>query len=218
MTIGLYVAGTSPLHRLPPGLKLVALLAAGIGVFLVRDPVWLLPALAVLVAGYVLARIPARVAVRQLRPFAILFAVFFLVHGALTTWALGSLVVLRFMILVLAGLLVSLTTRTSDMLDALERGLAPFAALGINPAKVSLAFSLALRFIPLLYERAREVREAQQARGLERSFTALAVPLLVRTLRLAGDLTDAIEARGFDAETPAQGGQASGSRSRRRRS
>ena len=34
----LYIPGDSPLHRLPAGLKLLALAAAGAGLFLVRDP------------------------------------------------------------------------------------------------------------------------------------------------------------------------------------
>lgn len=203
MTIGLYVAATSPLHRLPPGVKVGGLLVAGVGVFLVPEPAWLVPVLAAVAGLYLLARIPAAVAWRQLRPFALLFVLFFVVHGALTTWSLGLLVVLRFVVLVMLGLLVTLTTRTADMIEALERGLTPLARVGIDPGKASLSVSLALRFIPLLYDRVREVREAQRARGLERSITALAVPLLVRTLRMADDLTDAIEARGFGADPAA---------------
>lgn len=217
MSIGLYVHGASPLHRLRPGIKVGVLVAAGLGVFLVRDAWWLLPVLGMIAGLYALARIPPAIVLVQLRPFVFLFVLFFLVHGALTTWTLGLLVVLRFAVLVLLGMLVTLTTRTSEMVEALERGLAPLAPMGVNARKVSLALSLALRFVPLLYDRAREVREAQRARGLERSFTALAVPLLVRTLRMAGDLTDAIEARGFDGDERADAAGPDEDEERRRR-
>jgi biotin transport system permease protein len=60
--------------------------------------------------------------------------------------------------------------------------------------------SLALRFIPLLFEKFQEIREAQRARGLDRNLLALLMPLLIKTLRMAGDLTDAIEARGYDPD------------------
>jgi biotin transport system permease protein len=40
------------------------------------------------------------------------------------------------------------------------------------------------------------IREAQRARGLDRSLVALVVPLLIRGLRSADALTEAIEARG----------------------
>ena len=76
-------------------------------------------------------------------------------------------------------------------------GLPVLRPLGVNPAKVSLALSLALRFIPVLAQITREVREAQRVRGLENSVIALAIPLFVRTLRMSDDIADAIEARGY---------------------
>ena len=198
MSLALYIHRASPLHRLAPSVKVALLIAAGIAVFLVGNPIWLMPVLLAVAALYAVARIPPAVAVRQLRPFALLIGLIFLFHGLFTTWTLGLLVVLRLAVLVLLGMLVSFTTRVSDMIETIERGLAPLALLGVDPAKVSLALSLALRFIPLHYEQVRDIREAQQVRGLERNVTAIAVPLLVRTLRMASDLTDAIEARGFE--------------------
>ncbi|TVR98419.1 MAG: energy-coupling factor transporter transmembrane protein EcfT [Rhodospirillales bacterium] len=203
MSFGLYIERQSPLHRLAPSVKLAALLAAGIGVFLVRDPLWLLPVLGMVGALWAVAQIPMRQAWRQLRPLAVLMLLFLLVHGWLTSWTLGFLVVLRFAILVLAAFLVTTTTRLSEMIETLERAMAPLTRFGVNPAKVSLALSLALRFIPLLYDRVREIREAQRARGRERSIVSIAVPLLVRTLRMANDLTEALEARGFDGTVTA---------------
>ena len=198
MSLALYIHRASPLHRLAPAVKVAVLIAAGIGVFLVHNLLWLVPVFLIVAALYALARIPLAVVARPLRPFALLIGLIFLFHGLFTSWTLGLLVVLRLAILVLLGMLVSFTTRVSDMIETIERGLAPLALVGVNPAKVSLALSLALRFIPLLYEQVRDIREAQRVRGLERNFTAIAVPLLVRTLRIASDLTDAIEARGFD--------------------
>jgi biotin transport system permease protein len=201
VSLALYIHRSSPLHRLAPSVKVAVLIAAGIAVFLVGNPLWLMPVLLIVAGLYALARIPLAVVARQLRPFALLIGLIFIFHGLFTTWTLGFLVVLRFAVLVLLGMLVSFTTRVSDMIETIERGLAPLGLLGVDPAKVSLALSLALRFIPLLYEQVRDIREAQRVRGLERSFSAIAVPLLVRTLRMASDLTDAIEARGFEGNT-----------------
>ncbi len=198
MNLGLYVHRNSPLHRLPAGAKLVMLFAAGAGVFMVSNPLWLLPVLGAVGGLFVVARVPVRAALRQLRPAAILIAIIFLVHGAFTSWGLGFLVVLRFAILLLLAVLVTFTTRVSEMIETLERALAPLAPLGVNPEKVSLSLSLALRFIPLLFDRFVEIREAQRARGLDRNIVALLMPLMVKTLKMADDLTEAIEARGYD--------------------
>jgi biotin transport system permease protein len=201
VSLALYIHRASPLHRLAPSLKVAVLVAAGIGVFFIESLPWLAGVLIMVILLYSLARLPPATVIRQLRPIALLIGIIFVFHGIFTTWTLGLLVVLRLAVLVLLGMLVSFTTRASDMIETIERGLAPIALVGIDPAKVSLALSLALRFIPLLYEQVQDIREAQRVRGLERNFTAIAVPLLVRTLRMASDLTDAIEARGFDGNT-----------------
>ncbi len=202
MSLALYIHAASPLHRLAPGIKVAALVIAGLLVFLVDNPAWLMAILVVVILLYAIARVPLRTAARQLRPFVLLIGLIFVFHGLFTSWTLGFLVVLRFAVLVLLGMLVSFTTRVSDMIETIESALAPLRALGVNPEKVSLALSLALRFIPLLYSQVQEIREAQRVRGLERNLAAIAIPLLVRTLKMAGDLTDAIEARGFDGNGP----------------
>ncbi|HYD64830.1 energy-coupling factor transporter transmembrane component T, partial [Azospirillum sp.] len=94
--------------------------------------------------------------------------------------------------------LVTLTTRVSDMVETLERALAWLRPLGVNAGKVSLMLALTIRLVPVLLAQAQEIRMAQRARGVERSAVALLVPLMVKTLRMADDLADALEARGYD--------------------
>ncbi len=57
---------------------------------------------------------------------------------------------------------------------------------------------MVLRFIPVIATVASEIRDAQRARGLDRSILAMIVPLIIRTLKMADDVADAIEARSFD--------------------
>ena len=97
-------------------------------------------------------------------------------------------VVLRFFTVIAFAALVTSTTRSSAMLDAIEFALRPLRLFGVNTHKISLAFSLAIRFAPMIAAMAEEVREAQRVRGLERSVFAIAVPTVVRTLKLADDI------------------------------
>ncbi len=55
-----------------------------------------------------------------------------------------------------------------------------------------------MRSVPVIGAAAREVADARRARGLERSVRALAVPLVVRTVRHAERTGEALAARGFD--------------------
>jgi biotin transport system permease protein len=151
----------------------------------------------VLVFGlYAIARIPPAAIAGQLRGPLMLLAVLFLAHGLLTGWLVGLVVVLRFAVLILLATLVALTTPVSEMLETFERVLRPTAVLGIDPERIAFVLAMTIRLIPMLAAFAQEVHEAQRARGLDRNLVALTVPLLIRCLRAADALGEAIEARG----------------------
>jgi biotin transport system permease protein len=194
--LGLYLPGTSPLHRLPAGVKLGALAAAGAGSVFVDTPGQTAVALAVVLALHPLGRVPARVVLDMVRPLLwvlVPLAVFqFLVVG----WARAVVIVGVILALVLLANLVTLTTRTTDLVDVVVALCRPLRPLGIDPVRVGLLLNLAIRCVPLVIELAGEVRDAQRARGLESSPRALVVPLLVRTLRRADELGEALAARG----------------------
>ena len=65
-------------------------------------------------------------------------------------------------------------------------------------AQIALAVSLFLRFVPLVRTALDDVREAQRARGLDRNLKAILVPLVVRILKTADEVSQAIYARSFD--------------------
>jgi biotin transport system permease protein len=196
--MALYIPGQSMLHRLPATPKLLALPAAASGLFWLDGPAALAVANAAVVALYALARLPLGETARALRPALVLLLAILLIHGALTDWQTGSVIVLRIAALMLLATLVTLTTRLTDMIDTLERAMAPLRLVGVSPARAGLVLSLAIRLVPLLLAELELVREAQRARGLERGMVSLMLPFLVGSLRLARDLGDAIEARGVD--------------------
>ncbi|ADE87375.1 energy-coupling factor transporter transmembrane component T family protein [Rhodobacter capsulatus] len=185
----------SPLHRCPPGPKLAALALAGTGLMLVEAPAIMLAALALTLAGFRLAGFGRAQIRAQVAPLLWMLAILFPVQGWLAGWSLAALVVLRILTLILLAALVTLTTRTEDLIATLERLLAPLAPLGVNPAKVGLALALALRFLPVIRDEALRVREAQAARGLGTHPLALILPLILRVLKTADEVAEAIEAR-----------------------
>ena len=193
----LYRPGTSFLHRLPAGVKVLLLAVLGTLIFLVDDLAVILGFLAAVLALYPMARLPMASAWNQIRPALWILIAILLAQGFINGWETGFFVTARCAgLLLLAGLL-TLTTRVSDMVDGMERGFWILKYVGINPAKVSLALSLALRFIPVLATITAEVREAQKVRGLNRSIIAVAIPVVIRTLRMSDEIAEAIETRGY---------------------
>jgi len=202
-----YIAGDSWLHRLAPGGKILALMAAGTLLFILPSPAIIFPALVAVLALYRIAQISARVIVRQLRPLLWILLLLFVIQWWVADLVSAMLVIARLVTLLLLASLITLTTRMSEMLETLERGLGWLRFLHINPAKVSLALSLTLRFIPVLANITAEVREAQKARGLDNSMLAVVIPVVVRTLKMADDIAAALEARAYDPRLAEQHGK-----------
>jgi biotin transport system permease protein len=195
---GLYLPGTSALHRAPAGTKLLGLAVATTLLVALRSP-WAVGAGAVLaVGGYALARFRPAVLLAQVRPLR--WVVVALVP--FQWWQGGpravTVIVGTMLVTVAAAALVTLTTRVLDLLDVVERAAAPLRHLGLRPDRLALLIALTLRAVPVLAATFDDVRDARRARGLEHSPRALLVPLVVRTLRHADRLGEALVARGVD--------------------
>ncbi|MFC8180783.1 MULTISPECIES: energy-coupling factor transporter transmembrane component T family protein [Nocardiaceae] len=197
--IGLYRPGNSLLHRLPAGTKLLLLLASIIlATIFARTPVHV-GAVALVVAGlFVVARIPLKLAAAQLRPVLWMVLIIGVFQVIITDWQRAVVVCGVLVISVALAALVTLTTRVTDMLDTVTRALGPLRRFGVDPDRIGLMLALAIRCIPVLATIVHEVSEARKARGLQWSMTALATPVLVRALRTADAMGDALVARGVD--------------------
>jgi biotin transport system permease protein len=194
--LGLYVPGDSPLHRVPAGLKLALLAVAA--VVALWSPVALAALGLLAVAGFVVARVPLRVAWDQLVP-VLWFAVPLLAFQWLFAgWSRAVVVVGQLLVLVLLAALVTLTTRVLAMVATFEWVLSPLARVGVHADRVGLVLALTVRCVPLVAQTYQQAREAQRARGLEWSAVALVVPLIVRLLKKADAIGEALAARGLD--------------------
>lgn len=205
--LGLYLHRESPVHRWPAGVKLGGLLAVTVGVIAAPEAWGAAVAGALGLALVGLARLPVGPVLRSLVPVLAMLGLLFGVQALAGVLAPEEALVAlaRFTALVLLASVATMTTRVGDMVDLFERVFALLRPFGVNPAKLALMLALTIRFIPLLVEQVHEIRMAQQARGVERSMAALFVPLLVKVLTLADDLTAALDARGYDPTETADG-------------
>ncbi|WP_327115641.1 energy-coupling factor transporter transmembrane protein EcfT [Nocardia sp. NBC_01730] len=197
--IGMYLPGDSLLHRMPAGLKLVLLIVSIVtATVFVHSPPQVGVA-GVVVAGLLaVAGIPVKVALAQLRPVVWLVLIIAVFQALITSPARAVVVCGVLLISVALAALVTLTTRVTDLLDTVTRALGPLRKVGVDPDRVGLLLALAIRCVPLLAGIVHDVAQARRARGLQWSMTALATPVLVRALRTADAMGDALAARGVD--------------------
>ena len=192
----LYLPGNTWLHRASAGLKLAVLAVGSTALMWVHSPSLLLVACVLVCLSVHWAGASLQQVWQQLRPLVWLLVVL----GALSVWSHGVLqaleMILRLLTLVLAALVVSLTTPLTQMMQVVVWLLEPFQRLGwVDADKVALGFGLTLRLIPELSLQWQEIREAQLARGLTPSPLTMGVPMLLRTLRRADEIAEAIDAR-----------------------
>ena len=162
-----------------------------------------------MVVGLGAARLPVAALTRQARTVLWWLIGLFVFHALFSDLPTAAVTVLRLLALVLAAAVVTATTRVSEMVAVIERLCSPLRLFGVRPARIGLVIAMALRFIPVLAERADRIREAQAARGGSargiRGLRTTVAPLLVQLLQMAHTVGEALDARGADDVPPARG-------------
>ncbi|AWN33849.1 Energy-coupling factor transporter transmembrane protein EcfT [Lactobacillus helsingborgensis] len=222
--IGRYVAGDSIIYRMDPRGKLLATILFILFVFLANNPV-----------SYVIVTIFSFVAVAatKLKPkifwdgvkpliWLILFTsflqLFFTVGGTVywqwTIFALSSygitnavFIFIRFTVIILISTVMTVTTKPLEIADAIEWLLKPLKIVRVPVDKIALVMSIALRFVPTLFDETLKIMNAQRSRGADfnngglitraKAITPLLVPLFINSLETAIDLSTAMESRGY---------------------
>ncbi len=197
--IGDYRPGTTWMHRLPAGTKLVALFAIGIATLVVRGPLASMAALAVAIVLLIWSTGPTSflgTVLRSLRGLLIMVALLFAWQAWQRGWPRAVETVGDILALALLATVLTVTTRVDDLLEAITAGLRPLRRVGLDADRVALTFALTIRAIPATLELAEETRRAAQARGLERDPRARLTPFVIRVVARAHDTGAALHARG----------------------
>ncbi|WP_203138345.1 energy-coupling factor transporter transmembrane component T family protein [Microbacterium sp. JZ31] len=195
--ISLYRPGTSPLHRTPAGVKLIGLAVLALAISLgARTPLLAAGAMLLVLIAFAGGGFGAATFLRQLwatRWIAVFVAATQLIFLSPADAVVNTTRVVS--VVMLAGLL-TLTTRTADLLDALQRALSPLRRIGVDPWRVGFTLTLTIALVPVVADFAARIRDAQRARGVRLGPRAI-VTLLVMSLRHADDVADALSARGI---------------------
>lgn len=100
------------------------------------------------------------------------------------------------------------TTTPLKLMNAVSFYLAPLKLLKIPTDTLTLIISVSIQFIPILFEEAQNIKKAQTARGAELesknifkkagAVVPLVVPIFVSAFKRADELSQALEARGYE--------------------
>lgn len=222
ITIGQYYNGTSPLHRLDARVKLLALIAFIVTVFLCKNVQALLLCVLITLLAVILSRVPVKMYLKGLKAIWLLILITTVLNCA---YASGSRVLFsiwsfdvtyegvrqscfigaRLVMLIILSSVLTFTTSPNELTAALESLLSPFAKLGLKVHELAMMMTIALRFVPTLLEEAQKIMSAQKARGADfesgglitriKAVIPILVPLFASAFRRAYDLALAMECR-----------------------
>lgn len=197
--LAVYVDKDTPLHQLSASRKLLFIIIFIIVTSVVATtPTRGLIACAVAAAFYVVASIPPRVAFSQLWPPLIILVPL----AAFQWWARDFDYALTMFLTLFASMLIAflltLTSTVNEIMESVETSLAPLKRFGVPVDNITLAMSLTIRLIPLMFATVGEVLDARKARGAGFSITAFGTPVLIRSIRRARAIGEALQARGMD--------------------
>lgn len=226
---GAYVPGTSPLHRLDPRVKLLICITYVILVFFANSWLTCLWSVLVLLAVIFASQVSIKMYWRGIRPLAwiILLTVAFQVlfsTGGPVYWHWGFMSVtqdglvnsfiifFRFMVIITASTVLTATTPTLRIADALSWYMQPLKLIRVPVNQIILMISIALRFIPTIMDEAVKIANAQRSRGMNLDegnifkrlmrMVPILIPLFVDSFKRAEELATAMEARGYDPAAP----------------
>ncbi len=220
-----YFPGTSPLHRFDPRLKMAAVIAISIGVFLADSTgliiLTVVTGVLLVLSGYPLLKGKN---LRQMRGIFVLAVLIFagrtffggtpaetgafsltpsftqegLARGLQGAW--------RLMLFAAAGLLFTVSTTTIRMQDGIVSVLRPVPF--IPEQKIAVMMSLSITFVPLIFTISREISEVHRSRGITitkrplRRIILFTSHVMVAILKYSDGISTAMASRAFgDART-----------------
>lgn len=200
------------MHRVDARVKLLVLVVLSIVALCVPSWIGVGACAAALLAIMLASRVPLRTYARTLLPAAAILA-FIWICNSIPFEADRSLhalnYVVRISLVIVASFVITFTTTSTQLTDALACILRPLRALRVPVDDVAFTLSLALRFIPLVFEQLERIKLAQTSRGAQfstgslwrrlKTWMVVLVPLFVGFFRQAGTVAEAMDARCYGA-------------------
>ena len=228
VSFGQYYPANSPIHRMDARVKLIITLMFVVGIFFIKSYFGFMLTAALLIIIVLVAKLPIGSVLKSVR--GVLFIVAFTAlinlflggeNGSEILWSWKKLVitvssvhttikmVLRLVLLITGASLLSLTTTPVALADGVESLLSPLRLIKVPVRDIAMIMSIALRFIPTLFEETHKIIAAQKSRGaafdtggpLQRAKALLPVliPLFVNSFRRADELAFAMDSRCYNA-------------------
>jgi len=198
---GQYRYKNTLIHKLDPRTKILLLIFVSIFLFILKSYSSFVLISSFIIFLVIISKIKLTNILRNLRPFLFFFIFIFLMYFLFSRNELhkGIITIWRFTLLIITASILTFSTTTSQLVDAIEKLFAPLKLFRISPRNIAVMVSATIRFIPLLFSEAGKIRDAQKSRGANlkkvKHITGFTNALIRKTFDKASNLADAMESR-----------------------
>lgn len=226
IAFGQYYPTDSVVHRMDPRMKLFLTVLFVVAIFFVNTYFGFMLTAAVLLFIILLAKLPMLSVLKSVRAiiFIVIFAAvinLFMISDGEVLWSWRALQItdqgihttikmtLRLVLLISGASLLTLTTTPVEVADGTESLMKPLRLIKVPVHDIAMIMSIALRFIPTLFEETNKIIAAQKARGASfdtggliaraKALLPVLIPLFVNSFRRADELAFAMDARCYNA-------------------
>ena len=222
ITIGQLYPSNSVIHKLDPRFKIVFTIIFVAMIFVADTILAILLNLVFVLVSYIVSKIPIKMLWKTLKPvipivaFMLLFNIFFYSGETVLfkAWIFeitlegvksALLMIFRITLIVSGTSLLTFTTSSIELTDAIEGLLSPLKKIGFPVHELAMMMTIALRFIPTLIEEIEKIMSAQKARGADfesgniiarvKALLPILIPLFISAIKRANELATAMESR-----------------------
>ena len=225
LVFGKYMPLDSPIHKLDPRAKILAMLVMLVAVFMPSGWYGYLIIGVVMILVIRLSKLKLSFVIKAFKPMIFMMCFLFIINifgyteGTLLL-SVGPLkiyweaithtlyIVIRLLLMIMITTVLTVTTKPLDLTLGIEYLLKPFKKIGVPSHEIAMMISIALRFIPTIIEETMRIMNSQKARGVDfeegklkekiMAIVSLIVPLFSVAFQRADDLANAMEARGYN--------------------
>lgn len=224
ITLGRYIPLDSPIHKMDPRAKIMAMLLVLIAIFFPAGWTGYAIIFAAAALTIIIGKLSFTFIWKAMKPMLFMLAFLFVINAFLLKtgdplFTVGSFtlysdavfqtlyIAVRLLLMVMITTCLTATTKPLDMTLGIEDLLKPFQKIHVPAHEIAMLISIALRFIPDLIDETQRIIKAQESRGVDLqegklteriiAILSLIVPLFVSAFQRAEDLANAMEARGY---------------------
>lgn len=228
-TLGRYMPLDSPIHKMDPRAKILAMLLVLVAIFFPAGWIGYGIIFVCVSITILIAKLSFKYILKSMKPMMVMM-LFLLIMNCLVLktgtplFQIGTFtiysdaifqtlyIVVRLLLMIMITTCLTATTKPLDMTLGIEDLLKPFEKIHVPAHEIAMLISIALRFIPDLIDETTRIMKAQESRGVDlkegkmkeriMAILSLIVPLFVSAFQRAEDLANAMEARGYAPGEP----------------